>query len=216
MGRHAARLRWVVALVAATVAVLATVDRLRDQEREREQGGGTVQVTAEALLPAASEVADLTAAHGWREGANITGDPQNQSVLLRLSWSGPRQEGTYQLILLDTRTTPARVIRPHSGWDAAGSTGFNWADEYETLAQRYDWLAGTAARPWSSDSLTTPDNLGAIGTRATTAGSLVALFRMGLGAEPLTDPAHLVVAFCHVDADGKVRWAKRVPVTPGA
>ncbi|MEV6693022.1 hypothetical protein AB0M35_16270 [Micromonospora sp. NPDC051196] len=216
MGRHGARLRWVVALVAATVAVLATVDRLRDREREWEQGGAVVQVTVEAFLPTAGQVADLTAAHGWRNGAAVTGNPQNQSVLVRLSWSGPARPGSYQVILLDTRTNPARVVRPHSGWDAAGSTGFNWDDEYEMLSQRYDWLAGTAARPWSSDSLTTPDNLGAVGTHATSAGSLVALFQMGMGAEPLTDPTHLLVAFCHVDADGEVRWAKRVPVTPAA
>ncbi|RIV36899.1 hypothetical protein [Micromonospora radicis] len=215
MGRHGARLRWVVALVAATVAVLATVDRLREQERDWERSEAAVAVTAEALLPAPGQVADLTAAHGWRDGAAVTGEPGNQSVLLRLSWSGPGQQGSYQVILLDTRTDPARVIRPHSGWDAAGSTGFNWAGAYEVLAQRYDWLAGTAARPWSSDSLTAPDNLGAVGTRATAAGSLVALFRMGVGAEPLTDPSHLVVAFCRVGADGEIRWAKRVPVTTG-
>ncbi|GIJ77469.1 hypothetical protein SAMN05443287_11285 [Micromonospora phaseoli] len=215
MGRHGARLRWVVALVAATVAVLATVDRFREREREWRSGGDAVTVTVEALLPEPDQVSDLAAAHGSRNaGKTVVGDPDDQSVLLRLHWSGPSQQGSYQVILLDNRDLPARVLRPIVGWDATGGTGFNWASSYEVLAERYDWLAGAAARPWSSDSLRTPDNLGAVGTRAVADGNLVALFRMGVGAAPLTDPSHLVVAFCYVEADGEVRWAKQVPVPP--
>nr|WP_249412211.1 hypothetical protein [Micromonospora endophytica] len=202
MGRHGARLRWVVALVSVTVAVLATVDHARQREREQHGSPDAVTVTVEAMLPAAHQVADLAAAYGWRNGATVDGDPDNQSVLLRLRWSGPELPGNYQVMLLDKRLTPPRVVPPFDGWDAVGGTGFNWADSYEQLADRYDWLAGAASRPESSDSLRTPDNLGAVGTRAVADGSLVALFRMGTGAAPLTDPADLLVAFCHVDETG--------------
>ncbi|WP_341716794.1 hypothetical protein QQG74_22830 [Micromonospora sp. FIMYZ51] len=212
MGRHGARLRWVVALVSATVAVLATIDHARQREREHAASPDAVTVTVEAMLPAADQVADLTAAYGWRNGSAITGDPDNQSVLLRLNWTGPSQPGTYQVILLDNRLTPARVLPPVGGRDTDGSVGANWADSYEKLAERYDWLAGLVTRPESSDSLRTPDNLGAVGTSATAGGSLVALFRMGPGAAPLTDPSDLLVAFCHVDFSGTPRWAKPVPV----
>ncbi|GGM61358.1 hypothetical protein GCM10011608_53050 [Micromonospora sonchi] len=211
MGRPGARLRWVVALVSVTVAVLATVDHARQRERERTAGPDAVTVTVEAMLPEPDQVSDLAAAYGWRDGV-VVGDPDNQAVLLRLRWNGPPQPGTYQVILLDNRVTPPRVVRPIDGWDAAGSTGTNWAGSYEKLAARYDWLADAVSRPESSDSLRTPDNLGAVGTSAVAGGSLVALFRMGLGAAPLTDPSDLLVAFCHVDPTGTPRWAKPVPV----
>ncbi|MFV2101189.1 hypothetical protein [Micromonospora sp. LOL_024] len=213
MGRHGARLRWVVALVAATVAVLATVERFREREHEWRSGGDAVTVTVEALLPGPDQVSDLAAAHGSRNaGQTVVGDPDDQSVLLRLHWSGPGQPGSYQVILLDDRDLPARVVRPFLGWNASGGTGSSWSGSYEVLAERYDWLAGVAPRPWSSDSLRTPDTLGAVGTRAVADGSLVAVFRMGVGAAPLTDPSRLVVAFCYVETDGEVRWAKKVPV----
>ncbi|GIJ27650.1 hypothetical protein Vqi01_28120 [Micromonospora qiuiae] len=197
--------------MSVTVAVLATVDHARQRESERGASPDAITVTVEAMLPQPDQVADLAAAYGWRDGV-IGGDPANQSVLLRLRWSGPRQPGTYQVILLDNRVTPPRVVRPIDGWDATGSTGTNWAGSYERLAERYDWLAGLGPRPESSDSLRTPDNFGAVGTRAVADGSLVALFRMGVGAAPLTDPSHLLVAFCHIDPTGTLRWAKPVPV----
>ncbi|PZG21705.1 hypothetical protein C1I95_06775 [Micromonospora craterilacus] len=207
MGRHGARLRWVVALVSVTVAVLATVDRFVEREREWAHGGEQVAVTVEARLPEPERVSGAAATLGWPDAQNqVRGDPENQSVVLRLRWSGPSRAGRYQVILLDTRETPARVVRPYGGWDAAGHIGRSWADAYEALSERYGWLAGTAA------DTADPADLGGVPTRAVGDGSLVAVFRLGQDALPLTDPSRLVVAFCYVDVDGEVRWAKRVPV----
>ncbi|MEU6021346.1 hypothetical protein [Micromonospora sp. NPDC047134] len=214
MGRHGARLRWVVALVSVTVAVLATIDHARQRQREHNASPEAVTVTVEAMLPQPDQVADLAAAYGWRDGSAPVEDPDDQSVLLRLRWSGPGQPGTYQVILLDNRLDPPRVVPPTGGWDATGSTGFNWAGSYETLAGRYDFLAGAVSRPESSDSLRTPDNLGAVSTRAVAEGDLVALFQMGPAAALLTDPADLLVALCYVDPTGTPRWAKPVPLIP--
>ncbi|MEV4714773.1 hypothetical protein [Micromonospora sp. NPDC049374] len=215
MGRHGARLRWVVALVSVMVAVLATVDRYVDREREWTHGGDQVAVTVEAVLPEPDQVADAVVAVGWPEPAdNVIGDPDRQSVVLRLSWSGPSRQGHYQVILLDGRVEPARVVRPYTGWDAEGGTGSNWAGAYDVLAERYPWLADTATREEPEGTFTTPDNVGAVGTRAIADGSLIAVFRLAPGALPLTDPARLVVAFCYVGPDGDVRWAKQVPVPP--
>ncbi|MDG4796686.1 hypothetical protein [Micromonospora sp. WMMD1082] len=215
MGRHGARLRWVVALVSVTVAVLATVDRFVEREREWAGGGDQVAVTVEARLPEPDQVPATAAALGWPDAENqVRGDPENQSVVLRLRWSGPSRVGRYQVILLDGRDTPARVVRPYAGWDAAGGTGYNWAGTYEVLAERYSWLAGTASRVTPDGSVTAPPDAGAVGTRALGDGSLVAVFRLGPRALPLDDPSRLVVAFCYVDPDGDVRWAKQVLVPP--
>ena len=215
MGRHGARLRWVVALVSVTVAVLATVDRVVEREREWARGGDQVAVTVEARLPEPDQVAGAAAAFGWTDAAkNVVGDPNEQSVVLRLRWAGPGRKGHYQVILLDNRAVPATVMRPYGGWDAAGDTGFGWAGAYEVLAERYDWLAGTASPEEPDSAVTNTGDIGAVGTRALGDGSLVAVFRLGRGAAPLADPSQLVVAFCYVDTDGEVRWAKRVPVPP--
>jgi hypothetical protein len=215
MGRHGARLRWVVALVSVTVAMLATVDRFVEREREWAGGGDQAVVTVEARLPEPDQVAGTAAAFGWPNAAkNVFVDPDEQSVVLRLRWSGPPRKGYYQVILLDNRTVPARVVRPNGGWDSAGDTGFNWASAYDVLSQRYDWLADTASREELDGSVTTPPDLGAVGTRALGDGSLVAVFRLGPQALPLDDPSRLMVAFCYVDPDGDVRWAKQVPVPP--
>ncbi|NLU77598.1 hypothetical protein HCA58_04145 [Micromonospora sp. HNM0581] len=215
MGRHGARLRWVVALVSVTIAVLATVDRYVDREREWAHGGDQVAVTVEAVLPEPDQVADSVVAFGWPEPVDsVIGDPDRQSVVLRLRWSGPTRKGHYQVILLDSRMEPARVVQPYSGWDAAGGTGFNWAGAYDVLADRYPWLADTATREEPDGTFGTPGNVGAVGTRATADGSLIAVFRLVPGAVPLTDPSRLAVAFCYVAPDGDVRWAKRVPVLP--
>ncbi|WFE47385.1 hypothetical protein [Verrucosispora sp. WMMD1129] len=215
MGRHGARLRWVVALVSVTIAVLATVDRYVDREREWARGGDQVAVTVEAVLPEPDQVADAVVAFGWPKPAdNVVGDPDRRSVVLRLRWSGPPRKGHYQVILLDGRVEPARVVQPYAGWDADGDTGSNWAGAYDVLAERYAWLADTATREDPEGTFTTPPHVGAVGTRATADGSLIAVFRLLPGALPLTDPSRLVVAFCYVDPDGDVRWAKRVPVPP--
>ncbi|WBB91731.1 hypothetical protein [Verrucosispora sp. WMMC514] len=215
MGRHGARLRWVVALVSVTVAVLATVHRYIDREREWADGGDTLAVTVQASLPEPDGVADAVVAFGWPEPAdNVIGDRGRQSVVLRLRWSGPPRKGHYQVILLDSRVEPARVVQPYAGWDADGGTGSNWAGAYDVLADRYPWLADTATREEPEGTFTTAPNVGAVGTRATADGSLIAVFRLVPGALPLTDPSRLAVAFCYVDPDGDVRWAKRVPVPP--
>ncbi|WP_433529065.1 hypothetical protein ACQPYA_22435 [Micromonospora sp. CA-263727] len=211
MGRHGARLRWVVALVSVTVAVLATVHRFVDREREWDRGGDTLAVTVEARLPEPDQVPAAAAALGWPDAANqVRGDTDSQSAVLRLRWSGPSRPGRYHIVLLDSRNTPPRVIRPYGGWDAAGATGRSWAGAYEVLSERYGWLAGAAAE--TAD----PADLGGLPTRALGDGSLVAVFRLGREAALLTDPARLLVAFCYVDPDGDVRWAKQVPVPPAA
>ncbi|GIJ24002.1 hypothetical protein [Micromonospora lutea] len=215
MGRHGARLRWVVVLVSVTVAVLATVDMFVEREREWARGGDQVAVTVEAHLPEPEQVAGVAAAFGWPDAVNVIGEPDHQSVVLHLRWSGPPREGHYQVILLDGRVVPARVLPPYGGWDAAGATGFNWAGAYEVLAERYDWLADTAPRETPDGSVTSGDH-GAIGTRARAEGSLVAVFRLDPHALPLDETSHLVVAFCYVEPDGEVRWAKRVPVPASA
>ncbi|WBB54094.1 hypothetical protein [Verrucosispora sp. WMMD573] len=215
MGRHGARLRWVVALVSVTVAVLATVDRYVDREREWTRGGDQVTVTVEAVLPEPDQVAGAAVDFGWPEPVdNVIGTTDRQSVVLRLRWSGPHRKGHYQVILLDGRVAPARVVQPYAGWDADGDTGSNWAGAYDVLAERYGWLADTAAREEPDGTFTTPPNVGAVGTRATADGGLVAVFRLLPDALPMTDPSRLVVAFCYVDPDGDVRWAKRIPVPP--
>jgi hypothetical protein len=215
MGRHGARLRWVVALVSVTIAVLATVDRFVEREREWAHGGDQVAVTVEARLPEPERVGRTAAALGWPHATDrVQGDPDRQSVVLRLRWSGPPRKGSYQVMLLDDRNSPPRVLRPEGGSDAAGDAGFNWSDAYEVLAARYDWLADTAAREEPDGTQSSAPHVGAIGTRATGDGSLIAVFRLDPDALPLEDPTRLVVAFCYVDADGEVRWAKRIPVPP--
>ncbi|RFS47306.1 hypothetical protein D0Q02_07055 [Micromonospora craniellae] len=204
-----------VALVSVTIAVLATVDRFVEREREWAHGGDQVAVTVEARLPEPDQVTGTAAALGWPHATDrVRGDPDRQSVVLRLRWSGPPRKGSYQVMVLDNRNSPPRALSPEGGSDAAGDTGFNWADAYEVLAARYDWLADTAAREESDGTESGAPHAGAIGTRAIGDGSLIAVFRLDPGALPLDDPSRLVVAFCHVDADGEVRWAKRVPVPP--
>ncbi|MGC5052031.1 hypothetical protein ACLQ2S_11340 [Micromonospora sp. DT48] len=217
MGRHGARLRWVVALVSVTIAVLATVDRYVDREREWARGGDQVTVTVDALLPEPDQVKDAVVTLGWPEPVdNIIGDPDRQSVAVRLRWSGPPRKGHYQVMLLDGRLEPAQVVQPYAGWDAAGGTGFNWAGAYDVLAERYPWLADTASGEELEGTFTIPDRLGAVGTRALADGSLIAVFRLAPDALPVTDPSRLVVAFCYVELGGEVRWAKRVPVAASA
>ncbi|HEX6497908.1 MAG TPA: hypothetical protein VF054_02635 [Micromonosporaceae bacterium] len=205
--RRAAVVATVFAVCVALVgAVTVTVRR----DREWCHGGDRVSTTVRTRI-AADDVAGAAAvvALGGPPGRVYGLPARTGMVVVRVTWNGPRQSGgsRYELVALDKRVTPAQPLRVLDGWNADGGTGSNWAGAYQTLAEHYPWLAGTAevqdaSGGWASQAE-------AVDARATATGTVTAAFLLGDDRE-FTPDSDLLLALFLVDRQGEVRWAKRV------
>jgi hypothetical protein len=200
--------RMVVAALAAVVAVVLLVALLVKVRREREwaHGGDAVRTDVRVRLADADGLPEaLVALGGTRKPAYLPDG--TQAVVVQVVWRGPaHKSGSYQVIALDKRVTPARQLDAYYGWNSSGETGSGWAGSYRVLAQRYAWLAGTAPVRTPSGEVQAM----AIGGRATVKGEITASFLVGDGSLVMDDPARdLLVALFFDDGSG-VRWAKRI------
>ncbi len=130
-----------------------------------------------------------------------------QSVVAHVTWAGGSSDpGTYAFLLLDGRLAPQRPLRGYGGWwpgDPEG-TGPHWDGRYAALGEHYPWLA----RAGSSDT----DALGVPAAE----GEATLAYYFDRSRLPTARPARdLVLAMAFVDADGEVRWARKVPLTEG-
>ncbi|MCW2776265.1 MAG: hypothetical protein JWN91_4591 [Nocardioides sp.] len=206
--------RTVIALAVAialalVVAVLLWVrDHRRDQEWEH--GGDDVDVQARIEATGRDGFGDALVAAGVpsEPGPTVAG----QMVVVQASWdSTPDPDGTFAFILLDDRLDPPLPLRGYGGWGPGGPTGTHWAGSYEDLSEHYSWLARTASAQ-TSDGWT--DTTEAVGLSAVAAGDGTLAYWFDKDDLPTAHPERdLLLAVVFVDADGVVRWARKVPLT---
>lgn len=195
----------VLAVAMTTGAWLAHDRRLH----EWRHGGDRVSVAASIALARPGQLVATLARHG----VSTDGVPEESAYVVRVRWDGARTDhGSYQFVLLDNRVSPPAPITGLDAWTADGSGfGPNWASAYDSLAQHYAWLAGTAPREtdggWTDDS-------SAFGYRTSMRGAGVMTFTPPPSERAAADLSRdLTLAIVAVAPDGEVRWAKRVPLT---
>ena len=201
-----------VAVAAALCLALAvgTVLKLR-RDAEWTHGGDTLDVRAELRLADAETLPQTAVALGYPvDQPVLLPGTARQAVVVRMRWQGPAQlDGRYELIVLDQRETPPRPLPAYGGWNVEGGTGHNSAGAYEKLAERYDWLAGTAAVPDSNGGWL--PILQAVDSPADETGTVTAIFLVPGDRSRFTETTgQLLVAVFYVDEHGEVRWARRV------
>ncbi|PGH41285.1 hypothetical protein COO58_25965 [Micromonospora sp. WMMA1996] len=197
-----------IALVA--LMVTATVLHTR-REKEWAHGGDAVTVNVDYRSAGKNDVTEAARALGWPvEGERgVLGD---QALVVRVAWTGASRDGRFELIALDRRSAPPRVLNPTYGRDASGDIGSEWGSNLNILAERYAWLAGVT--PPVDNAYGEPsiwEGPMAVGTPAAATGTVMAVFDLGRKQQPSWDPARdLMLALVYWN-DG-VRWAKQVPL----
>lgn len=198
----------VVVLAVGVVAALWLRDHRRDQEWAH--GGDGVDARARITATGPAGFGDALVAAGVGREAGIA--RAAQMYVVHVSWSGtPDQGGSYEFLLLDRRLSPPTPVRGFGVWDAEGGTGSNWSGAYESLADHYPWLARTASQHtdqgWTNDT-------DALGVDATDSGDGTLAYYLDPGQLETSSPERdLLLAMVFVDADGEVRWARKVPLT---
>lgn len=213
MSRHRVRARLALGVAAVLVLAAGTLTlwlRHHDRDQEWAHGGDRVSAHAQIEATGVAQFGDALAAAGVPREPGMS--QARQMFVVRVSWSGtPAGGGDYQFILLDDRLQPAKPIHAYGVWGQGMATGPNWASAYDTLAERYPWLARTASQGNASEGWT--NDTEALGLPATPTGEGTLAFWLGKGELPTTQPdRHLVLAMAFVDADGEVRWARKVPL----
>jgi hypothetical protein len=202
----------VVVLGVVAVGVVTWVQR-DQRDDEWAHGGDDVTVRAEIGTASTRTFPDVLVALGGPAGDVSPRTPQ--SVVAHVTWTGSSSDpGTYAFLLLDDRLAPPRPLRGYGGWwpgDPDG-TGPHWDGRYEALSEHYPWLARAASTRTGSGSTNDTDALGV--PAAQREATLAWYFdRSELRtARPVRD---LVLAMVSVDADGEVRWARKVPLSGG-
>ncbi len=183
------------------------------RHREWAHGGDRVRAEVEVALAREETFEDVVVRLGAPPGKATRYMDADQTVVVRVRWSGfPDAEGSFQLIALDARVSPPRLLAADGGWNSDGATGSNWAGAYEELAKHYDWLRGVAEAnfidAWGFSRLPSA----AVGARAAEAGEATAWFRQwGDGRIPIADSSReIAIALVYVDDSGEVRWARKV------
>ncbi len=187
---------------AGAAALIAAGLHLR-REREWESGGDRVDVRAAVEIATGETFDEVAERLGAAAGQTERDDSADQTVVVRVDWAGAEPDGELEVMLLDARVTPPKLLAADGGWAANGGTGSNWAGAYGVLAGRYDWLSRVSA-----DETATA----AVGAAATESGSVTAWFHQpDEGSIPLRDAGQeLIVALVRMDGDGEVRWARRI------
>lgn len=193
-----------IAGVSAVVvaALVFSVLHLR-RDNEWAHGGDDVRVTVDTEVASQSTFAATIERLGAPADRSTMRVTAGQVVVVRVSWTGASGTGSFQVVALDNRVTPPRLLPADGGWASDGETGSNWAGAYEVLADKYDWLA---------DAATPARDTAAVGAPATAAGSVTAWFRpTSENALPFQDADRdIVVALIKVDDSGDVRWARQI------
>jgi hypothetical protein len=207
----------IAAASAALVAALAAGAVHVRRDHEWSHGGDKVKVTVETELATEATFPDVTSRLGVPAGEATAVLAAGQSVVVRVTWSGATNGGRFQLVALDGRVTPPRVLAADSGQVSDGTTGSNWASAYDVLPDHYDWLADVAPENHTDTYGMNSMPTAAVGAPATPTGTATAWFHQpGDNPLPFRDPTQVVIALIKVDKSGDVRWAKRVAGQPPA
>ncbi|MEV4642984.1 hypothetical protein AB0J80_37160 [Actinoplanes sp. NPDC049548] len=191
--------------VAAATTVLALIAGIGferfQREREWAHGGDRLTVDAEVALATAKDFDEVAVRLGAPPGEAVPTIEADQTVVVRVRWSGLPKGGYLHVIALDKRVTPPALLDPDGGWNSEGGTGYGWSS-YLPLAEHYDWLRGVAKA----------EDPGAVDAPGTATGTVTAWFhRHGEGGIPFRDPAsEILVAMFSEDEDSEVRSARRV------
>ena len=201
----------VLGLVAVGVVTLVQRD-VRTQEWER--GGDDVTVRAEVATATPQEFPTVLAARGGP--AAEVAPRTSQAVVAHVTWQdAPAGDGTYAFVLLDDRVSPPAALRAYGSWSPGDPDGEgpHWDGRYDALGEHYPWLAGTESRNTGSGWTNDTD---ALGVPAADAGAATLAFFLDPADPPVERPAEdLTLALVHVDQDGDVRWARKVPLHAG-
>ncbi|MFS8477757.1 MAG: hypothetical protein FWJ93_02060 [Micromonosporaceae bacterium] len=202
------------ALIVIIVAVLGLTS-LAHRKREWVHGGAEVSVSKQLRVADLAHLPDAVAELGgpWDKPPHLPG--VTQGLVLRLDWTGPGGGGRYHVIVLDNRARPPCPLPPFVVWtfdpngDLLPAETTDWTGAYDTLAEHYLWLVGTASTQDASGD-EAPRNR-AVAVPATTSGSVLAIYLVDKGTPPFTDPAaEVLVVLFYVDGSGEVRWARSV------
>jgi hypothetical protein len=197
-----------IAVVCVLIALFLVGKANGDSESPPQDDG--LSVTKEVRLTDAAGLPATVAALGGPVDKPPALPGADQAVVARARWTGPdRASGTYQLVVLDNRTTPPRPLPVYVGWDAGGGVGEYWTGGYDKLAARYEWLAGRGSP--AAPSRDRSDRPWAVGAPATAEGGVAGVYLLDEGIAPFKDPdRELLVVLFFVDASGEVRWARNV------
>jgi hypothetical protein len=199
------------ACVVLTVGTVLAVYKIR-RDREWAHGGDTLAATAEVHVAAPADYPATVAAFGGPRTTTAVMDEAKQAVVVRVRWSGPaHDDGSYNLLVLDSRMKPAQLLPLRGSWSAGGRETYDgWEGAYDALAEHYAWLAGIAH---GDSGHTQPDGsayaLRATGIPATAQGELDGVYFIDGGRPPFAGTGGVLVALFYEDDSG-VRWAKRV------
>ena len=108
--------------------------------------------------------------------------------------------------------SPPRPLAADGGWSSGEATGSNWGSAYDALAERYDWLGGTAQTIHTDAHGMTNVPTAAVGAPATEAGTVTAWFHQW-GEAPIAfadADRDIAVALVYLDDSGEARWARRI------
>ena len=208
-----------VLLVASTVGVVLKVRR----DHEWAHGGDRMVVTVQTLLANPQSFRDAIAALGV-PALESSGLAQAQAVVAKVTWSGwMPDDGHFQLVALDRRTSPPRVLAGDGGWTSvevvgnpSGQLDSGWVSSYDNvLAEHYDWLAGLQARYDAVPFVTmSPGVL----VPAKPSGTATVWFTVPESFPALTDQSNIIIGMIYfagpsltgVTLEEHIRWARRI------
>ncbi|GIF01911.1 hypothetical protein [Paractinoplanes rishiriensis] len=215
-------------LVFAVLVLVVAVAGILHVRREREwaHGGAGIDVSVDAVVATAQTFDDTVVRFGVPPGEAVRYVGAAQSLVVRVRWSGVQPAGGwFQVMVLDKRVNPGRLLTVDSSWSSEGASGGNWAGTYEILAERYDWLGGVAEELYVDADGWNHQPTAAASAPATESGTMTAWYRQIRRGQhprhgepqppddtiPITDPAKdTLVAMVFVDEEGEVRWARRI------
>lgn len=196
------------------VAVAAAVVLLRDRQRDDEwaHGGDDIDITAQIQATTPRDYPDALEAAGVRREPAY---PRvNQMYVVKVSWSGAPTGGGDAFVLLDGRLSPPKPLGASGSWGGPGSGGggSHWSSSYEALSEHYPWLAGTASVR-NADGSYSMDYQALSLTPGAKGGGVLSFYLPKSGIATAHPDQDLVLAMVHMDDDGEVRWARKVPLT---
>jgi hypothetical protein len=201
-------------VAAAAVLVVAGVVLLHVQRaREWAHGGDRLTVDVDVALATQETFDGAVVRLGAPPGEAIRVQSADQTVVVRVRWSASsHSDGSYELIALDKRVSPPRPLAADGAWSSGEATGPNWGSAYDALAERYDWLGGTAQTTYTDAHGMTNFPAAALGVPATEAGTSTAWFHQW-GEAPIAFAdvdRDIVMALVYLDDSGEARWARRI------
>jgi hypothetical protein len=214
-------------IVAALTVTAVGVVRKVQRDHEWAHGGDRMTVDVEVRLADPGTFDSTIAALGTPPGKSL-GLAKAQAVVAQVTWTGwAASDGWFQLVALDKRESPSRVLAGEGGWTPIGMSwnptgllGSSWVGSYDTvLAEHYDWLAGLQpARSPTGSYTAARTRTPSVNVPSTESGTATVWFTLPENAPQIADPSNIIIGLVYVQGAGlgrttleaHVRWARRI------